>query len=251
MSTRDEILNRIRVILSRPELPFPPAEAPPLPAEERMVVTSASGDAYDLALRFGSELAALYGTYEILDSAVEARLALVNRLGEWEEEEKAARKGPALTTRQERMVMTWHPELLPVSGLAEMMEDVGWQLVTPSDLATTESREAVRFIRFGLTGVEAAFAATGSMLLASGQGQSRAASLLPLRHIALIPFSRLYPTVEAWLAERRSEGDLAGQLRQSAGWNMITGPSKSADIELNLTLGVHGPKFVHAILFAE
>lgn len=251
MSTRDEILKRIRVILSRPELPFPPADAPPLAAEERMAVTSAEGDVRDLALRFGTELAQLYGTYEVLESAVEARLALVNRLTEWDEEETAARKGPSLNTGQERLVLAWHPDQLPVQGLAEMMEDVGWKLVTPRDLRTPESRDAVRFIRFGLTGVDAAFAATGSMLLASAPEQSRAASLLPLRHIALIPFSRLYPNVEAWLAERREAGDLPAQLRQRAAWHMITGPSKSADIELNLTLGVHGPKFVHAILFAD
>jgi L-lactate dehydrogenase complex protein LldG len=251
MTTRDEILNRIRVILSRPDLPFPPADAPPLAADERMAVTSAEGDERELALRFGAELARLYGTYEVLDSAVEARLALVNRLTEWEEEGQAARKGPSLSTGQERMVLTWHPDQLPVPGLAEMMEDVGWRLVTPTNLATPESREAVRFIRFGLTGVEAAFAATGSMLLPSAPGQSRVASLLPLRHVALIPFSRLHPTVEAWLALRREAGDLAAQLRGRAAWHMITGPSKSGDIEMNLTLGVHGPKFVHAILFAD
>ena len=251
MSTRDEILQRMRVILSRPDLPFPPVDAPPLSAEERMTVTSAEGEGRDLALRFGAELAQLYGTYEVLDSAVEARLALVNRLTDWDEEEKAARKGPSLTTGQERLVLTWHPDQLPVPGLAEMMEDVGWKLYTPRDLSTPESREAVRFIRFGLTGVDAAFAATGSMLLASAPGQSRAASLLPLRHIALIPFSRLYPNVEAWLAAQRADGDLAAQLREHAAWHMITGPSKSADIEMNLTLGVHGPKFVHAILFAD
>jgi L-lactate dehydrogenase complex protein LldG len=216
-----------------------------------MVVTRAGGEARDLALRFGAELAQLYGTYEVLDSAVEARLALVNRLAEWEEEEIAARKGPGLATGQERMVLTWRPDQLPVPGLAEMMADVGWQLVTPVDLATPESREAVRFIRFGLTGVEAAFAATGSLLLASAPGQSRAASLLPLRHIALVPFSRLHPTVEAWLSSHRASGDLIEQLRGRSAWHMITGPSKSADIEMSLTLGVHGPKFVHAILFAD
>jgi L-lactate dehydrogenase complex protein LldG len=251
MTTRDEILNRIRVILSRPDLPFPPPDAPPLAAAERMTVTHAGGDLRALALRFGTELAQLYGTYEVLDSAVEARLALVNRLTEWEEEEQAARKGPSLTTGQERMVLTWAPEQLPVSGLAEMMADVGWQLVAPTDLSSPESREAVRFIRFGLTGVAAALAATGSLLLPSAPGQSRVASLLPLRHIALVPFSRLYPTIEAWLAARRAAGDLVEQLRGRAAWHMITGPSKSADIEMNLTLGVHGPKFVHVILFDD
>lgn len=251
MSTRDEILNRIRIILSRPDLPFPPVDAPPLGAGEHMVVAKAGGEGRELALRFATELAQLYGTCEVLDSAVEARLALVNRLTDWEEEERAARKGPSLNTGQERMVLTWHPDQLPVPGLAEMMEDVGWKLVAPTSLSSPESRDGVRFIRFGLTGVEAAFASTGSMLLASAPGRNRVASLLPLRHIALIPLSRLYPTVEAWLAERRQAGDLDEILRQPAAWHMITGPSKSADIEMNLTLGVHGPKYVHAILFAD
>src|SRR5215210_6511101 len=114
MSTRDEILSRIRVILARPDLPFPPVDAPPLSGEERMTVTSAEGDQHDLAVRFGAELARLYGTYEILDSAVEARLALVNRLTDWVAEEEAARKGPPLETGQERMVLAWAPERLPV-----------------------------------------------------------------------------------------------------------------------------------------
>ncbi len=250
MSTRDEILNRIRVILSRPDLPFPPAVAPPLDAAERMTVTSATGEARDLALRFGLEVAKLYGTYDVLDSEVEARLALVNRLRTWADEEAAARKGMGLETGQEKMILSWAAERLPVAGLAEMLQDVGWQLVVPADLTTPESREAVRFIRFGVTGVDAAFASTGSLLLAASAGQSRAASLLPLRHIALVPFSRLYPTIEDWLAEQREAGGLDDTLRRRAAWHMITGPSKSADIEMNLTLGVHGPKFVHVILFA-
>ena len=38
------------------------------------------------------------------------------------------------------------------------------------------------------------------MVVPSGGGRSRTASLLPFHHTALIPFSRLYPTIEAWLA---------------------------------------------------
>ena len=251
MSTRDDILTRIRTTLARPDLPFPPIDTPPLTAATRMTVTHAAGDRRQLAQRFGAELAKLHGAYEIFDSPVEVRLALVSRLRDWAEAEEAERKGPKLNTGQEQMVLSWPPELLPVAGLAEMLTDTEWKLVAPRDLAAPESRDSVRFIRFGITGVDAAFAATGSMLMISAPGASRAASLLPLRHIALIPFSRLYATIEEFLAERRARGELTGLLRDRAAWHMITGPSKSADIEMNLTLGVHGPKFVHAILFDD
>jgi L-lactate dehydrogenase complex protein LldG len=251
MSTRDDILTRIRVTLERPDLPFPPIDAPPLTAATRMRVTAASGDKRQLARRFGAELEKLYGSFELFDSPVAVRLALVSRLRAWEEEDAAGRKGLKPATGQEQMVLSWPPELLPVPGLDEMLTDTEWTLVAPRELASPESRDAVRFIRFGITGVDAAFAATGSMLVISAPGASRAASLLPLRHIALIPFSRLYANIEAFLAERRGRGDLPDLLRNHAAWHMITGPSKSADIEMNLTLGVHGPKYVHAILFDD
>ena len=251
MSARDDMLTRIRTILARPDLPFPPADAPPLTAATRMAVTQAAGGKWQLAERFGAELAKLHGSFEIFDSPVAVRLALVSRLRAWAEQEAAAHNGPQPTTGQEQMVLSWTPELLPVAGLAEALTDTEWKLVAPRDLTTPESRDAVRFIRFGITGVEAAFAATGSLLVVSAAGASRAASLLPLRHIALIPFSRLYANLEDFLAERRARGELPALLRDPAAWHLITGPSKSADIEMNLTLGVHGPKFVHAILFDD
>lgn len=250
MAARDEILSKLRTTLARPDLRFPAAEPQPLTAATRMTVTRADGDADALAARFGAELQKLFGTFEIVESRAEARLALISRMQQWHAEDEANRRGMRLDTAQTRQILAWTPDALPVEGLAESLGDMGFTLVSPKSLTAPESREAVRHIPYGLTGVEAAFASTGSMLVASGAQTGRAASLLPLRHIALIPFTRLYPTVEAWLAER-GHNDLVKFVRSHASLNMITGPSKSADIEMALTLGVHGPKNVHALLFDD
>lgn len=251
MTARDDILGYLRNTLARPELQFPPRDPQPLDVTTRMAVTHAEGTQQELAQRFGAELQRLHGTYQIVQSEPEARLAVIHKLMAWAEEEAAARKGAQLETRQERMVLSWDPALLPVPTLQEALTDLKFQLVTPTDLSSAEARNRVRYIRFGLTGVEAAFAATGSILVASGPQTSRVASLLPIRHLALIPFRRLYPSIEAWLYERRAAGKLVDLYRSRANLAMISGPSKSADIEMNLTLGVHGPKFVHAILFGS
>jgi len=247
---REEILGRLRAALARPTLPFPPPNPPPLTGETRMQVTSVAGGMPALTERFAAELSVLHGTCEIADSAAEARLALVSRIQLWHAEEEAAAKGARLVTGQEKMVLGWSPNAIPLEYVAEALLDTGFTLVSPKSLVTREEREAVRHIRYGITGVEAAFATTGSILVASGAETNRVASLMPYRHIVLIPFTRLYANVEQWLAVQR-ERDLPGYVRGHASLNLITGPSKSADIEQNLTRGVHGPKFIHAILFDD
>jgi L-lactate dehydrogenase complex protein LldG len=99
----------------------------------------------------------------------------------------------------------------------------------------------------GLTGVDLAVAETGTLVLVSGAGRPRSTSLLPPCHIALFDRAALVESLyqvgvflEAWHGDGISPGT-------GAVVNFITGPSRTADIELTLTRGVHGPKEVHAI----
>lgn len=248
--SRRAILGRLRTALARPDLHFPPSDPPQLTAASRMAVTAASGGVPELAARFAAELEALHGTCAIVGSPAEARLALINRLLDWRNEDAASAKGMRIQTGQERMVLGWESAALPVEHVAESLADMGLHLVAPAGLTDKESREAVRHIRYGLTGAEVAFAATGSLLLAAGPQTPRAAGLLPLYHIALVPMTRLYANVEAWMAEMRIT-DFNAWVRRKPNLTLITGPSKTADIEMILTLGVHGPKFLHVILFDD
>lgn len=96
----------------------------------------------------------------------------------------------------------------------------------------------------GITGAHAALADTGSVGLVHGQGRARLVSLLPPVHVALVPVQRLHATLGALLA---SEPDL---LQASSNVVFVTGPSRTADIEMTLTRGVHGPRIVHVVFVA-
>jgi L-lactate dehydrogenase complex protein LldG len=249
MSARDEILNRLRTALRQPDLRYPPPET--IRLTERMAVTHAEGDRWALADRFRQELELLHGSAELVETPTEARMAIIARLSAWAQEEQAERRTEKPMMRGDWDVLSWEPDLLPVPGLASALSDVGFRLIVPTDLHKTEDRESIRHVRAGLSGVDAAFATTGSVVVGAAVGRSRAASLTPFRHLMLIPLSRLYPNVEAWLAEKRAAGTLVDYLRESSNITLISGPSKSADIGGLLTLGVHGPKVVHAILFDD
>jgi len=209
-------------------------------------VTGAQGDSATLAGVFGAKLAALSGSYQISEDRGEVAGLLKQRVVAWTAS-LGTRPDDGAVTR----VLSWSPDELPIPNLSESLRSSGIELVVPGDLGDRDARRRAASVEIGLTGVDAAFAATGSVVLASGPGRNRAASLLPMLHIALVPFSRLYPTVEAWLGELRATGQLTTFTRQSRQLAFVTGPSKSADIELSLTLGVHGPRIVHAILFDD
>ena len=89
---------------------------------------------------------------------------------------------------------------------------------------------------------EAAYglADTGSVVLAASPSEPRARSLLPDVHVSRLREDRILSGLEALFAE------LGGELPSSLA--IVTGPSRSADIEQRLTIGVHGPGAVHVVL---
>jgi len=92
----------------------------------------------------------------------------------------------------------------------------------------------------GLTGALAGIAATGSLVVPSGVGQPQTASLLPEMHLAVLRAADIVPDLAAALA--------LPAVKQAAMTSIITGPSRTADIEMTLTIGVHGPKRVVVFL---
>lgn len=128
--------------------------------------------------------------------------------------------------------------LLEKLGVVEALRAAGAPLVGPDDAGW---RDAVSACLVGVTGSVAAAAETGTVALGCGPGAPRAVSLLPDAHVCLVAAS----TVEATLEEAFARAVAPG-LPPNLVW--VSGPSRSADIEKRITLGVHGPRTLEAII---
>ncbi len=95
-------------------------------------------------------------------------------------------------------------------------------------------------VRAGITGALAGIAETGSLVIIAGAGKPLTASLLPEIHIAILKTSEIYASLPQVLNLR--------EVREAATGILITGPSRTADIEMTLTIGVHGPGELHVFL---
>ncbi|MEO5821043.1 MAG: lactate utilization protein [Vicinamibacteraceae bacterium] len=144
-------------------------------------------------------------------------------------------------------LLAWSDEAMDLPGMTAALQARGLTTVD-AELPQAEPARAPRLaalaqLTLGLTGADAGLADTGSVVVASGPGRSRMASLLVPVHIAVLRVDRLVDSISGLLATR---GDLV-----AAGSNLvaITGPSRTADIEHTLSRGVHGPGEVHVILF--
>jgi L-lactate dehydrogenase complex protein LldG len=128
----------------------------------------------------------------------------------------------------------------PLDGidLAGRWPQIQWRVAGQQD---DDLRAFCAAADVGITGVDAALAETGSLAVSSGPGRSRLVSLLPPIHIALVPTARLTSDLFTWTAER-------GRAMPSS-LTLISGPSKTADIEQTMAIGVHGPKKLVVILY--
>jgi len=148
-------------------------------------------------------------------------------------------------------LLTWNPAVLGfdlrstlgAEGLSVAVAPVG----DAAEAARRRHREDAAHAQLGVTGADLVLAETGTLILLSGDGRPRSTSLLPDTHIAVFDRSRLVESLEQlgiWLEALHVD---PARAMSGAVINLITGPSRTADIELTLTRGVHGPKDVHAI----
>lgn len=98
-------------------------------------------------------------------------------------------------------------------------------------------------IRVGVTKAVCGLADTGSVLIADGHGSPLHASLLPEVHIAVLRAAQILPSLENALS--------LPSVRAAGAAVVITGPSRTADIEMTLTIGVHGPAELHVFLIDD
>ena len=108
-------------------------------------------------------------------------------------------------------------------------------------------REEIRQSGIGITGADYALAETGSLIVLPRRGLSRLVSLVPPVHIALVRPEDILESLDDLFLLRRLEyhqrgGEMGSYL------NFITGPSRTADIEMTIVEGVHGPKEVHMVI---
>jgi len=119
------------------------------------------------------------------------------------------------------------------------------QSITASEITVGPAAADLFNYDVGITTAQAGIAETGTLVLEAEKERHRLVSLLPPVHIALVRSRDIYLTIGDAL-----EG-LSDQEQISRAITFITGPSRTADIELTLTVGVHGPKELYVIVLED
>ena len=169
--------------------------------------------------RFQQALEAVAGQYILVHSEEEAAGA-IERIVESEKARRVAISDAAAVQ----------------SVIRQVRADVEWiEMAAPSELFECD---------IGITTAQWGIVETGTLVLESERERHRLLSLVPPAHIALLEASRICLTLGEALAAVRGQGtaDLSPTI------TLITGPSRTSDIELTLAIGVHGPQALYVIV---
>ena len=132
-----------------------------------------------------------------------------------------------LKEREINAVMMW--DLIPALNVSYLTE-----------AGVRAERSVDPTLKAGITGALSAIAETGTLVIPSAKGQSLSTSLLAEFHIAIISSSRIVWSLDEALKNQ--------EVRNASAIALVTGPSRTAEIEMTLTIGVHGPKELHVFV---
>jgi len=149
-----------------------------------------------------------------------------------------------VTDRHAKTMVAFGSRIIDGIDLPKRVDEIGVGFVTESE---SDFIPTAAVADLGLTGVDYALAETGTLVLVAREGQARVISLLPPVHIAVLKPEQVISDLNDLFPLLRSETDAGGGNLSSA-VTFITGPSRTADIELTLVVGVHGPQQLHVIL---
>jgi L-lactate dehydrogenase complex protein LldG len=142
--------------------------------------------------------------------------------------------GPVVTWKDERFSKWGLDSLMKSDWHSQDIEVYEWDHTKGSENITKAENANV-----AITISEITLAESGTVVLFSDENKGRTVSFLPATYIALIPKSTLVPRMTQAAQKMREIHQNTGHVASCI--NFITGPSNSADIELNLVVGVHGP----------
>jgi L-lactate dehydrogenase complex protein LldG len=132
-----------------------------------------------------------------------------------------------ITEQNIQRATVWETPRLRQLGITEILDSLGVELISPN-----AGKHEMALCDLGITEADYLLPETGTLVLKSSSERPRAVSLLPRIHLAIVRAEMLRADMHQVFAECKDDHYLV----------FITGPSRTADIELTVTLGVHGPK---------
>jgi L-lactate dehydrogenase complex protein LldG len=209
---REEILGKVRASLGR----GPGSPVAPVPQTARVKPRAVGLIDAEIEQLF-IEIGKLNG--------VTRRLASRNDLG--------AALAELVKAEAVKKATLWSTPDLMAWDVPGTLKALGVEIVSPQ-----ADKHLVAECELGVTGVDAALPETGTLLLRSSPERPRIVSLLPRVHLAILTPAALRPDLHQVFAEVKHDPYCV----------LVTGPSRTSDIELTLTLGVHGPKSLYVWL---
>jgi L-lactate dehydrogenase complex protein LldG len=139
-----------------------------------------------------------------------------------------------------RSFAIWETPHLKDMKLKERLKEEGLKVVT------VKNKNRLANVDIGITEVDYAIADTGTLALLTDKERPRGVSLLPPIHLAIVRPDNLVSNIRELFILLKNRINCSRDIKSCM--TFITGPSRTADIELNLTLGVHGPKELFVLI---